>query len=295
MPESSPSSILLLAILSTVLFFAPACSLWTMPEVHVPLEPDEFMVPLDEGRLRADVDFMMRTLENVHPQLYANIDRKQAASLVEEFEEDLRAPMTRVAFYKDLSKLVARFGDGHTFVYYPDDEYEHYARKGGLLFPFGVEIRSGRIFIRSVYDAAIQAAPGSEILEIEGIPANRLVREMTERMSMKREPAREAFLAGLFHVAMWLEFPGKAWYDHHPCVGPALVEHVVPVSRHQSHTAGAFDTVVKPSKKYCTHTTSGEPSASDPFRVNVGTGAEIVEGTAVLRKEYPGPGGSRVE
>jgi Peptidase family S41 len=67
--------------------------------------------------LREDLNFMVKTFEEVHPNLYAHLSRGAAEILRQDLEAKLTQPMTVTAFHDLLEPFADSFGDGHTLVF----------------------------------------------------------------------------------------------------------------------------------------------------------------------------------
>jgi hypothetical protein len=70
-------------------------------------------------QLREDLSFMMKTFEEVHPNLYAHRSRGAAEILRQDLEAKLAQPMMQQAFYELLQPFAATFQDGHTYIMPP--------------------------------------------------------------------------------------------------------------------------------------------------------------------------------
>ena len=75
--------------------------------------------------LKYDLDFLIQTLEDVHPDLYRYTPQEEIYKMKQDIEEDLSEPLTRLEFYRKVAPLVTRIGDGHTYITYPAVSYTH--------------------------------------------------------------------------------------------------------------------------------------------------------------------------
>ncbi len=147
----------------------------------------------------ADVDTMMRTLEDVHPDLYAERSRAAVAAERERIVAALPPSMTRGELWLRLAPLVASFGDGHTSVYLPGEEAARMQSAGALVFPPSVvQNDDGHLVISVpiVRDASIDA--GDRVVSLNRMGADSLVRAWTAEVSGESERFRVANVTGGF-------------------------------------------------------------------------------------------------
>ncbi len=159
--------------------------------------------------LKYDLDFLIQTLEDVHPDLYRYTPQEEIYKMKQDIEEDLSEPLTRLEFYRKVAPLVTRIGDGHTYITYPVEELNEYINGGGRLFPLDVRIIGERLFV--VVDYTGEIPPGAEILKINGFSISQLIEELTkyvsgEKLSYRIESVNTNFRALLWFAYSWEEF-----------------------------------------------------------------------------------------
>lgn len=164
-----------LTILLAIALFSGCASLLQRPATHTTVMPDEFGKEYSPEELRSDIDFLFRTLEEVHPNLYAHTPKSELDSLRRLLEQKLTTPLSRTEFYFPLASLIARAGDAHTNVSVPWEEYGHFRTNGGAAFPFnvGYDTSSGLTIARS-YSADSVLTTGDRIVCINGLGADSL-------------------------------------------------------------------------------------------------------------------------
>jgi hypothetical protein len=141
----------------------------TSTNVEEPTTPTKF--PPD--KLKSDLNFLLRTLEDVHPDLYRYRSRPEIYEMKQRIEKSLTEPLTRLDFYRRVAPLVSAFGDGHTSITYPVEELNEYLGRGGRLFPLETRIvgDSNRLFVAFDYNGEIP--PGSEIVGLNGLSTSK--------------------------------------------------------------------------------------------------------------------------
>ena len=82
-----------------------------------------------------DFDYMLKTLEATHPNLYAYISKDEFINKTDEFRKSINKPMSLSEYYKLLYKTIALIKQGHTMVF-GDAGFSDFKNQGGLIFPF---------------------------------------------------------------------------------------------------------------------------------------------------------------
>jgi hypothetical protein len=156
------------------------------------------------SELKEDIDFLFQTLEAVHPNLYAYTPKEMITQEKERIENEITSPMSRIDFYIKIAPLVAKLKDGHTWVYWPDEEYNHYVENDGLLFPFNLHFSDGRAFIVANYSSDSLIAVNSELYSINGISIGSIADSLLQFISGERLYSRRWWLGGDFRRELWL-------------------------------------------------------------------------------------------
>jgi len=93
--------------------------------------PDDSSAPrmLAPAEMKANLDDLMATFDEVHPNLYFKVSRQKLMEERRQLESELNRPLTVVQFFNLLEPFVASFADGHTGISAPRGV--HPARKGG--------------------------------------------------------------------------------------------------------------------------------------------------------------------
>lgn len=150
------------------------------------------------SELKEDLNFMVKTMEEVHPDLYFSIPGKDAESLVEAIKEKLTDGLSRTEFYSLLAPLVARFNDGHTRVAIPHEEYIKSDEKGPVRFPFHVKCSTEGIQLTESVLEDYKHLEGSRVSAINGEDAGKLVTAMESMISGESMEFRRSALSNNF-------------------------------------------------------------------------------------------------
>jgi len=93
------------------------------------------MDTLQPKQLREDLQFLLDTIEQVHPNMYAYTSEDRFTRLKAAVFEQIERPMSRVEFFKQVGPLIASLQNMHTVVRPPTDDFEAFKQGGGKVFP----------------------------------------------------------------------------------------------------------------------------------------------------------------
>jgi hypothetical protein len=143
-----------------------------------------------------DIDSLYVMVNDVHPNMFANIPMANFEKELGMIKQQVRDSMSRLGFYTVVAPLLEKIGDGHTSLVFPTNELQNPVVK---LFPFSVRIRfnDSATIIRTDHSLIDNGIPsGAEIVSINGKKTDSLVGKMF------------CFLSGekLFFKAAYLEY-----------------------------------------------------------------------------------------
>lgn len=200
------SRILLLFSIAFLLISSSGCQLFRTPDTHREVPPEEFGKKYEVSDLKSDLDFLVRTLEAVHPDLYAYTPREEFYEERRRIEQRLASPLTRIELYFRIAPLAAMLKDGHTKIYPVYEEYFHHIRENGLLFPLDVEIRDGATIVTANYSPDSVPVVGSEVLSINGVETGIIIDEFLPLVSGERLEKCLEYLADFYRHLLWLKY-----------------------------------------------------------------------------------------
>lgn len=157
--------------------------------------------------LREDLRQLVRTLEDVHPNLFLQIERTSFNRQVDSLSGVLKDALSPREFWVLTAPLVASVGDGHTFLAFPRNSWKSYLKSGGRFFPAELRIEDGKGFIKKALTDYPELTAGSEILAINGVPFPELTKTMRQRVSGERLAYRENAVSRLFAPLLWALYP----------------------------------------------------------------------------------------
>lgn len=125
---------------------------------------DETISMLSPEVMKSDLDLALKTIEEVHPNMYAYISKDEFCKLRDKAYRELDRPMNDLEYYKVIASLVAEIRNGHTNVW-PNEKVAS-VLKSQITTGYPIEIDSYRdyIFIKGYY--GLLDLPTGEIVEI---------------------------------------------------------------------------------------------------------------------------------
>ena len=135
-------------------------------------------------QLRNDFQLMRHALEEVHPALYRYQARDSANRAFDAVAAQLNRPMTEQEFRRVIHPAITRIGCGHTSLEYSKPSAKY--RKKHLTKPLPITTflaADNRLFITANNSTSAVAAPGSEILRLNGQPIRAIQEQIYNRVS----------------------------------------------------------------------------------------------------------------
>jgi C-terminal processing protease CtpA/Prc len=161
---------------------------------------------------RADIDVLMRTLENVHPNLYANRPRDSVALARERLIAGLPSSLSRSELWIRLAPFIAAFGDGHTNVAAPREEARRLQEAGALVFPPSVVVNdSAKVVVSVPIVRNAGVAAGDRLVSINGLSVDSLLLAWLTEQSGESEWFRAANVANSFRDLLLLHSIGAPY------------------------------------------------------------------------------------
>lgn len=170
---------------------------------HQKVTAAEFSRRFTTTELKSDLDFMMQTLQEVHPDLYYYVPKEEFVAFKAELEKQLTEPMTRREFYPFVARLAARLGDGHTSAIYPHEEWKDFVEKDGRVFPFDVDISENGWRVTHSYSHS-NVQPGDWIVTINQRPVSSLYSDFLQMISGEKLTFKRASIERRLQLMLWL-------------------------------------------------------------------------------------------
>ncbi|HUU18143.1 MAG TPA: hypothetical protein VMW72_13415 [Sedimentisphaerales bacterium] len=144
--------------------------------VTEPNKPD-YLKEIPPDKLKEDLDLLFKTIEEVHPNMYAYTSKEEFDPLSEKLYESIDHPMNRLEFYKLVAPVVAKLKSGHTLIT-PWQLFQEYLQNGGKVFPIELHWDGECVVLNDAY-TPIALPLGGTILEINGGNAPKVIRRIS--------------------------------------------------------------------------------------------------------------------
>ncbi len=148
--------------------------------------------------LKNDVDSLFKNIEEIHPNIYANISEQKLAEELIRIKNEINDSTNIIDFYLLVNPLVVKLGDGHTGLHFPANYLKmscSFHEEAILFFPFSVKINPQDSVVTITKDLTNKNVPiGAEIIKINGVKAKDLVKIMLKQISGEQDFYKIALL-----------------------------------------------------------------------------------------------------
>lgn len=136
--------------------------------------------PVEAEKLKSDVDFAYRKLQQLHPNLYWYISKKDLDYKFDSLKTTITTPLKPAEFYRKLAPVIADIKEGHLRLVPPEKrmtrkELKKLENQKGLLGRMNYVIDNDRIFVKDNADKFENIKVGTEILKIKDIPVKNYI------------------------------------------------------------------------------------------------------------------------
>lgn len=207
---------ILIGLLFLLVFGGGAGAYWVWGRPHLRIfpklaDPALKTARLAPDRLQADVEAYYAGALSRHPLLDNPKTRARLRPLVDAVKAEITEPMTRLEFFRVVGRLSCFFQDGHSFLIWPYQEYGDLKDAGHQMFPFAVQVREGRLYLRKAYTLAGENLPaGLEITAINEVPVVDVLETLQQYTGGETRLLREQFVADRFPPMLWAVY---GWMD----------------------------------------------------------------------------------
>lgn len=161
---------------------------------------------IQPDKLKEDLDFLFKTIEEVHPNMYAYTSKEEFIPLQNELYRQINQPMNRLEFYKLVAPVVASLKNGHTFLKPPYTFFQNYAINGGKYFPLEMQVDDDKVILIK-YTGPYNLPLGAEVLTIDNENAIEFLRKAARYSPSEGRTYNLAMLQreGRLAMYLWLE------------------------------------------------------------------------------------------
>lgn len=137
-------------------------------------------------QLNEDLDSLLISIEEIHPDMYANISKEDFQLKVNNAKNQLHDSLSRMDFFILISPLLTCLGDGHTSLAFPREDFD--GIKANLFpFPVNVDWKDSSVFINADRADPKTGIPvGAKIFTINNKPVKQILSEMYNLISGER-------------------------------------------------------------------------------------------------------------
>ncbi|MGI6222866.1 MAG: hypothetical protein ACOYJG_04590 [Prevotella sp.] len=138
---------------------------------------------LSKDEACADLDSLIYTISEVHPNMFAACNQGDLFNLVDEAKKNMPDNVSSIELYKRIAPIVTKIGDGHTNLWFP---YNDYFTKDTQRMPLFMKVTGDKgILVESCIDDKIPH--GAEIVEINGVSSKQMIEQMLRYAGGEKE------------------------------------------------------------------------------------------------------------
>jgi hypothetical protein len=132
-------------------------------------EPNQtdYLKPIPGDKLKEDLDFLFKTIEEVHPNMYAYTSKEEFSKLCNQLYGQTSRPMTPREFYKAVAPVVASLKNGHTYIEPFKNQLKQFLEAGGTIFPLALHWDGSKLIVVKNYTSATLPIGGT-VLTLNG-------------------------------------------------------------------------------------------------------------------------------
>lgn len=200
-----------------------------------------------QEQMAKDIDILFSTIERVHPDMYAVYPKQQLEQDIERIKSELNPSGDLFYFYRQVTPLVVKLGDGHTNIYPPFRGPEDFANVP--IFPLSVKLTypDTGIFVRDDYGTIPAEA---QITAINNRKADVIVQEMMNYSSGEKDFYRINKLEQLFIPLMSVLYGDSIFDIEYQFDQVNHSEHVKAISFNEYSAISSQQTGLTPSELY---------------------------------------------
>lgn len=177
------------------------------------LNQPAYLKPVSPDKLKEDLDFLFKTIEQVHPNMYAYTSEEEFSRLRDQLYSQIDRPMNRLEFYKLVAQVVASLKNGHTYIQPFTEELKQFLENGGRVFPLGLRLDRSKVILAKNYTST-QLPLSKTVLTINGQPTAEIFAKFARLFPAenKNTNPRVAERPEVFGWLLQLEFgPIESW------------------------------------------------------------------------------------
>lgn len=153
-------------------------------------------------QLLEDLDFLIKTIEETHPNPYFAIGKDKFYSEVDNIKLSITESMNTFEFYSLIAPLITKLKDGHTGIIVPNNLFPNNIK----VFPLIVEVRDNKMFTLKIMDDDINIPLTSEILSINGKETHVIIDTLKQYIPGMNDGFKEIILEEDLYSLLWFKY-----------------------------------------------------------------------------------------
>ena len=195
-----------LKIIIAILICWSLCTVTTFAETPTGTKTSQtsYVKLIEPDKLKEDLDFILKNIDEIHPNMYAYISKEEFNTLKIETYEKLNKPLNDLEYYKAIAPLVAEIRNGHTRIRPNKKVLLLLQSEMTKAYPIEIDCHSGSVFIKGYY--GLLDFPMGEILEINNRNAMVYLKQLCRYKAVELKNYDITLVeTGNLAVLMWLD------------------------------------------------------------------------------------------
>ena len=195
-----------LKIIVAILICWSLCTVTTFAETQTGTKTSQpsYAKLIEPDKLKEDLDFILKNIDEIHPNMYAYISKEEFNTLKIEAYEKLNKPLNDLEYYKAIAPLVAEIRNGHTRIRPNKKVLLLLQSEIKMAYPIEIDCHRGNVFIKGYY--GLLDFPMGEILEINNRNAMIYLKQLCRYQAVELKNYDLTLTeTGNLAVLMWLD------------------------------------------------------------------------------------------
>ena len=188
-------------------------------------------------QLLDDLDSLYADINEIHPDMYANISKEEFDAEFRKIKSSVKKPMDAAEFYNLTAPLIVKIRDGHTSLQLNDSIYINTDK---LLYPLSVKVpNDSTIIITKNLSTEKNIPVDAEINSINSIPAKELIATCLNYASGEMMFYRLSKIPYLFTNTLWYHYKYENFdinYTYNDTVHTQIVKGIPYSERYKKDT-----------------------------------------------------------
>lgn len=144
-----------------------------------------------KDKVKEDINFLVKNLEEVHPDLYANYSEDKFDADIASALESISEPISDAEIFSKFEPIISKLKDGHTGLRYSVDYYNSVLQSPDLMGLISY-LKNGKIYFQNASVEHTDLYNDCEIISIDGVSTTKLYNDMISFVSGQNTSYRES-------------------------------------------------------------------------------------------------------